>query len=140
MWARLSIVAGLVVGIVVAGLVLGGIFAFAPDPPPPSTPAPTTPLATSSPSPAVSAAPAAIPSPTASPSPSTSAVPSASAGDAPFHIGEAAPPLSFPKVGGWTIDPATLRGKPVWINFMATWCPSCRDEFPQIMPGVDVKH
>jgi thiol-disulfide isomerase/thioredoxin len=35
-----------------------------------------------------------------------------------------------PQVGGGEIDLASLRGKPVWVNFMATWCPSCQDELP----------
>jgi peroxiredoxin len=47
-----------------------------------------------------------------------------------FHVGEAAPVLVVPQVGGGTIDLANLRGKPVWINFMATSCPECLDEFP----------
>ena len=107
MWARrLSIVAGFVVGIVAAGLVLGGILAFAPDPPPPSTPVPTTAIPTSSPSPSASAPP------------TTTAVPSASAADGPFRIGQPAPPMSGPKVGGGTIDLATLRGKPAWIYWI----------------------
>jgi len=118
MWARLSIVAGLVVGIAVAGFVFGGILAFAPDPPPPSAP------------PASSTAPSAGPSATATAVPSVTPVPSPSAADAPFHVGEPAPPLSVPQVGGGTIDLANLRGKPVWLNFMATWCPACQDEFP----------
>ena len=33
-------------------------------------------------------------------------------------------------LSGGDIDLATLRGKPVWVVFMATWCPSCQDEFP----------
>lgn len=40
----------------------------------------------------------------------------------------------MPQVGGGTIDLAALRGKPVWVNFMATWCPPCQDEFP-LMSG-----
>ena len=65
MWARLSIVVGLVAGIAVAALLLGGILAFAPEPAPPVTPAPTVVLAS--------------PSPIASPSASAAASPSASA-------------------------------------------------------------
>jgi thiol-disulfide isomerase/thioredoxin len=127
MWARLSIVAGLVLGVAVAGLVLGGILAFAPDPVPQATPAPSSALGSASP-------PAS-----ASPEPTSTAVPSASVVDAPFHVGETAPPLSVPQVGGGTIDLMNLRGKPVWINFMATWCPSCQDEFP-LMSGFAARY
>ncbi|OGO51044.1 MAG: hypothetical protein A2Z32_06305 [Chloroflexi bacterium RBG_16_69_14] len=127
MWARLSIVAGLVVGVAVAGLVLGGILAFTPDPPPRSTPAPSMTVASAS------------PTGLASPGPTSTPVPSASVVDAPFHVGQPAPPLSVPQVGGGTIDLANLRGKPVWINFMATWCPSCQDEFP-LMSGFAARY
>ena len=24
------------------------------------------------------------------------------------------------------------RGRPLWVNFFATWCPPCKDELPQI--------
>ena len=68
MKARLSIVAGLVVGVAVAGLLLGGLLALAPEPP--ALASPTQPLAieTPSPSPTVSIRPTV--SPSASPSPS----------------------------------------------------------------------
>jgi cytochrome c biogenesis protein CcmG, thiol:disulfide interchange protein DsbE len=66
--------------------------------------------------------------------------PSASAGSgAAFHVGEQAPALVVPQVGGGTIDLASLRGKPVWINFMATWCPPCEDEFP-LMNGFAARY
>ena len=45
----------------------------------------------------------------------------------------------MPQVGGGTIDLAVLRGKPVWINFMATWCPSCQDELP-LMNGFAARY
>src|SRR4029453_15466872 len=44
--------------------------------------------------------------------------------------GEAPPRLVVPQVGGGTIDLSTMRGKPVWVNFMQTTCPPCIDEFP----------
>jgi thiol-disulfide isomerase/thioredoxin len=36
----------------------------------------------------------------------------------------------LPLVGGGTVNLADLRGQSVWVNFMATWCEPCRDEFP----------
>jgi len=131
MWARLSIVAGLVVGVVVAAVVLGGIVAFAPVAPLPSIAVPSLALA----SPVASASAPAEASATPSAVPSASAAASGGA----FHIGEAAPPLQVPQVGGGTIDLANLKGKPVWINFMATWCPSCQDEFP-LMNGFAARY
>ena len=103
MWARLSIVAGLVAGIAVAALVLGGILALAPDPLPASTPVPTSPIATSSPTPTEIA--------TSSPSPTASAVPSASAADVSLHIGGPALPLSDPAAALGKILPG-VDGKP----------------------------
>ena len=117
----LAILAGFVLGVVAAGMLLGGIVAFAPDPAPPATPAPSV----------------AVVLPTATPSavPSQSAATSASAeasasGATPFHVGERAPALSVPQVGGGTIDLANLKGQPVWIDFMTTKCTTCKDEFP----------
>jgi thiol-disulfide isomerase/thioredoxin len=127
MWARLSIIAGLVLGMAVAAMVFGGILAFAPDRPLPSAPEPS--VAVPSTGPPVAAT--ASPTPTPAPSPSVA--------EAPFHVGQPAPPLSVPQVGGGTIDLANLRGKPVWVNFMATWCPSCQDEFP-LMNGFATRY
>jgi len=102
MLARLSIIAGLVVGIVAAGLLLGSIFAFAPEAPAPSAAAPSGPAEAS----ASPAAPSVAPSASASVSPSASAAPPAAA----FHVGQPAPSLAVPKVGGGTIDLASLHG------------------------------
>ncbi len=129
MWPRLSIVAGLVAGIAVAVVVLGGIVAFAPDPAPTVTPVPTV-VPTAAPAPSAAAA-------SASPSASASAAASGSA--ALFHIGEPAPSLVVPQVGGGTIDLANLRGTPVWVNFMGTYCPPCVDEFP-LMNGFAARY
>jgi len=130
MWPRLSIVAGLVAGIAVAVVLLGGIVAFAPDPLPTVTPVPTV-AATAAPTASAAAAPSA--------GPSASASAGASGNAALFHIGEPAPPLVVPQVGGGTIDLANLRGTPVWVNFMGTYCPPCVDEFP-LMNGFAARY
>ncbi|CAN5665117.1 hypothetical protein BH20CHL7_BH20CHL7_17470 [soil metagenome] len=139
MWPRLAILAGLLAGIAAAVLVLGAILAFAPEQAPTTTPTPTlvatpdpssgaTPDASSIATPAVpSPAPA---TPTASPSSDTAGL---------FHIGEPAPTLVVPQVGGGTIDLANLRGQAVWVNFMGTYCPPCVDEFP-LMNGFAVRY
>jgi thiol-disulfide isomerase/thioredoxin len=127
---RLPVAAGLVSGILVAALVIGGIVAFAPEP------------IAAEPSPTASPAPTVNPSASASPSPDgVSAEPSVPSGAivTGFHIGEPAPPLVVPQVGGGTIDLAALRGSPVWVNFMGTYCAECIDEFPR-MNGFAVRY
>jgi thiol-disulfide isomerase/thioredoxin len=132
---RLAVLAGLLSGILVAALVLGGIFALAPEG------AALVPTPSPQPSPSVAVpSPSASPSGSASASPLISASPGASAsGSALFGIGQPAPTLVVPQVGGGTIDLAALKGKPVWINFMATWCPPCQDEFP-LMNGFAARY
>jgi thiol-disulfide isomerase/thioredoxin len=124
----LSIVAGLLAGVAVAAFVFGGIVAFAPVAPQPSQAAPSFAVASVGPSAIVSTSPGT--SGSASPGASPGASAGASTGTGAFHVGEPAPALVVPQVGGGTIDLANLKGKPVWINFMATWCPACQDEFP----------
>ena len=131
---RLSIVAGLIAGIVVAIALLGGIIAFAPEPGAPPTPLPTVALPTSTPDPSVvpvSTGPSASADPSAAPSSSGSA--------GLFGVGAPAPELVVPQVGGGTIDLANLRGQPVWVNFMGTYCPPCVDEFP-LMNGFAARY
>lgn len=132
MGPRTSIVAGLLVGVAAAVALLAGVVAFAPEPATATPSAPQPSIALSSPSPAVTASP----SPTAATSPTSEP---SSPGSSQFHVGEPAPPLVVPQVGGGTIDLAALRGKPVWVNFMATWCPPCQDEFP-LMNGFAARY
>jgi thiol-disulfide isomerase/thioredoxin len=129
MWPRLSIVAGLLTGVAAAALVLGGILFLGPGPASVFTPAPSA--APPSASASTTVAPASAPVATASPAPAGSA--------ALFHIGEPAPTLVVPQVGGGTIDLANLDGQPVWVNFMGTYCPPCRDEFP-LMNGFAARY
>ena len=136
MWPRLSIIAGLLAGVAVALLVLGGILAFAPERGSAATPAPvpSVSIPVLSPSPADASA---SPSAGSGASPTAGASGSGSAGL--FHVGEPAPALAVPQVGGGTIDLANLRGKPVWVNFMGTYCPPCLDEFP-LMNGFAARY
>jgi thiol-disulfide isomerase/thioredoxin len=129
MWPRLSIVAGLLTGVAAAALVLGGILFLGPGPAPAFTTAPSA-------APPTASASSALASPTA-PVVSASASPSGTA--ALFHIGEPAPALVVPQVGGGTIDLANLKGQPVWVNFMGTYCPPCQDEFP-LMNGFAARY
>ncbi len=38
--------------------------------------------------------------------------------------------LSFDTPGGQMLTMSTLRGKPLLLNFWATWCPPCIEELP----------
>ncbi|MGH2476515.1 MAG: TlpA family protein disulfide reductase [Candidatus Limnocylindrales bacterium] len=132
MSSRLSILAGLLTGVLAAALVLGGIYAFAPERQVATTPAPVPSMSVGLASPS--------PSAEASGSPSASPFSSASSGSgALFHVGEAAPDLVVPQVGGGTIHLANLKGQPVWVNFMGTYCPPCVDEFP-LMNGFAARY
>lgn len=48
------------------------------------------------------------------------------------HVGQGAPAWSEPSLPSGTLTLASLRGKAIYLNFFATWCPPCNEEAPQI--------
>jgi peroxiredoxin len=49
-----------------------------------------------------------------------------------IQIGDIAPDFELPRTDGGTVRLSDLRGKPVFINFMTTWCPPCQKELPAV--------
>ena len=53
-------------------------------------------------------------------------------------IGHPAPPFTLKAVNtGQLIDVASLRGKPVVLNFWATWCEPCYQEHPVLIENAE---
>lgn len=54
--------------------------------------------------------------------------------DSPL-IGKPAPVFALPDLDGHTVRLEELRGRPVVLNFWATWCPPCVVEHPVLQAG-----
>lgn len=50
----------------------------------------------------------------------------------PVAAGKMAADFKLPGLDGQTISLSSLRGKVVFLNVWATWCPPCREEMPSI--------
>ncbi len=48
------------------------------------------------------------------------------------QVGALAPALSLTDLDGRPVTLADFRGRPVVLNYWASWCEPCRDEFPEL--------
>ena len=48
------------------------------------------------------------------------------------NVGQRAPDFTLDVLGGGSVQLSDLRGKPVFLNIFATWCPPCVEEMPYI--------
>ena len=53
------------------------------------------------------------------------------------EVNRAAPDFQLRTLDGGTVRLSDLRGRPVVINFWATWCPPCREEMPLLVEAYE---
>ncbi|MGP3561138.1 TlpA family protein disulfide reductase [Geobacillus sp. BK01] len=47
-------------------------------------------------------------------------------------VGQVAPDLTLPTLGGEPVKLSDLRGQAVVLNFWTSWCPPCKKEMPEL--------
>jgi len=52
--------------------------------------------------------------------------------ESPVRVGHPAPDFTFPDLTGKKVSLTDFRGKVVFVNVWATWCPPCREEMPSM--------
>jgi peroxiredoxin len=120
--------AGIAAGVLVASLLMVVAFAVplgSTGPSPSSAQPSTTPAASAT---AVSVQPTPRRSQTPS-APAASATPQPETG---IDVGQLAPDFELRTPEADLARLSDFRGKPVWINFWAPWCPACRTEMPRL--------
>lgn len=56
-----------------------------------------------------------------------------------IDVGQRAPDFELRTPEGEAVRLSAFRGRPVWINFWAPWCPACRTEMPRL-EGFHLEH
>lgn len=62
---------------------------------------------------------------------------SSESADTGLAVGKTAPDFTLETLSGEQARLSDFRGKPVFVNFWATWCPPCRAEMPDMQKLYD---
>ena len=50
-----------------------------------------------------------------------------------IRTGSRAPEINLAKIDGGRVELSKLRGRPGVVSFWGSWCPPCREEFPELV-------
>lgn len=53
------------------------------------------------------------------------------------EVGRRAPDFTLPSLEGESLSLSAFEGRPVLINFWASWCPPCREEMPHLQAAAE---